>query len=195
MCCNRSLIHGVEISQELVEFARPRSPPNITYFNGSCYDLISSGKAKQPFYDRIYLAAGCDAHCKSFFGMLNIGGILIGPFATSEGSQMLLKVTRTSNEDFTFERMKTVMFAPFVHELNSSGSLVLNETQWTSMLHHSYSKHFQSCVKTLLLTLYRITGCNDIWIDRLLPMLGRGWFDAREEVDQHVLCNGGSIIL
>ena len=193
ICSNRSLVHGVEINRELVSFARARSTPNITYFHGSCYDITAAANVVQPFYDRIYLAAGCDAECKSFFGMLNVGGVLIGPFAASEGTQILLKVTRTSNEDFTFERMKTVMFAPFVHDGGFRNPWSLREAQWTPILHKSYSLNYQRCVKTLLLALYRITGTTELWVDMVRPLLGRGWFEYRQPVDQHVL--GGSFIL
>jgi protein-L-isoaspartate(D-aspartate) O-methyltransferase len=182
MCESRSLIHAVEINQELVSFAKARSPMNITYFHGSCFDILSNDNS----YDRIYLAAGCDARCYAFFGMLQLGGVLIGPFEASDGSQTLLKVTRVANDEFTFERMKTVMFAPFIDERTQNTPLLLKDPIWSPEMHHTYSKQFQICVRNTMMTMSRVTGTTDIWVENLLPMLSRSWFDKRETVDRNV---------
>ena len=66
--------------------------------HGSCLSVDPTTSMR---YARLYVGAGADETVASlYFGMLEIGGILVGPFAGTDGSQRLLRVRRLGEHSF-----------------------------------------------------------------------------------------------
>mmetsp|Transcript_43761 Transcript_43761/g.103398 ORF Transcript_43761/g.103398 Transcript_43761/m.103398 type:complete len:481 (-) Transcript_43761:180-1622(-) len=120
----KTAIHdGVDIWPETVAHAKQRCSQNgnhhINFTVGNVYNLdVDQGMR----YDRIYLGACANARSKYLYRLLEVGGILIGPFQAGR-SQELRKVVRCSETHFTYEVLSSVQFASLVEPPTSPLSL------------------------------------------------------------------------
>ena len=111
------MVHGVEIYEDLVHSSTEvyekvsaslggRLAP-ATFVLGNAFDVT---KLTSMSYDRIYVgAAACDELKQTLKGLLNVGGLLVGPF---EGSFM--RISRDEEKEYSEYTKSSVMFAPLI---------------------------------------------------------------------------------
>mmetsp|Transcript_49 Transcript_49/g.130 ORF Transcript_49/g.130 Transcript_49/m.130 type:complete len:500 (-) Transcript_49:19-1518(-) len=106
--------HGIDIWQEVVDYAeehtRAMDNVSVTYHLGNVYQMDVN---KSMRYDRIYLGACANSRSKYLYGLLEVGGVLVGPFQAGR-TQQLRRVVRRSEKYFSIEILETVRFAPLV---------------------------------------------------------------------------------
>jgi len=113
--------HGIDIWPDVIEHARQRcndragGSSNIEFTLGNVYelDVPESWDGATTRYDRIYLGACANSRSKYLYRLLEVGGILIGPFQTGH-AQQLRRVTRHTEEQFNVEVLGSVHFASLV---------------------------------------------------------------------------------
>lgn len=113
---NKAVHHAIEIKEELVEHARQKlfeiGCSNVELYTGACQALSPETSMR---FDRIYLGAGADeAMASLLFRMLEIGGVLVGPFAGADGSQRLLQAHRLDDASYEVRELMHVQFTPIL---------------------------------------------------------------------------------
>jgi SAM-dependent methyltransferase len=172
---------GVDIWPETVAFAadncRQAGKNNIHFTVGNVYQLdVNQGT----LYDRIYLGACGSVHSVYLYKLLQVGGILVGPFETGTG-QHLRRVVRRSDTRFDVEVISSVRFASLVEPPQSVSSsclpgratpttqreqsrvcqscaglpgvpftFALRELPWTSARHRAYPASFRGVVAAVV---------------------------------------------
>mmetsp|Transcript_4358 Transcript_4358/g.7701 ORF Transcript_4358/g.7701 Transcript_4358/m.7701 type:complete len:522 (-) Transcript_4358:133-1698(-) len=108
---NDAANHGVELWPENVAHARERTARLGKHFmkftQGNIYQLNVSDTMR---YDRIYIGACANSKSKYIYRLLEVGGILIGPFQVGH-SQQLRRVIRQTETQFFVEVLGSVQFA------------------------------------------------------------------------------------
>eukprot|EP00931_Biecheleriopsis_adriatica_P004992 TRINITY_DN106570_c0_g1_i1.p1 TRINITY_DN106570_c0_g1~~TRINITY_DN106570_c0_g1_i1.p1 ORF type:complete len:540 (+),score=124.11 TRINITY_DN106570_c0_g1_i1:206-1825(+) len=116
---HESANHGVEIWPETVAHAKERSAaigkPYIEYNLGNIYQLDVNSTMR---YDRIYIGACANSRSKYLYRLLEVGGVLIGPFQAGH-SQQLRRVVRQTETQFFVEVLGSVQFACLVEPQRS----------------------------------------------------------------------------
>lgn len=117
--------YAIEIRQELVAHSRAKLAEygctHVDVRHGSCLALDPSSSMR---FQRIYLGAGADENIGALlFNLLEIGGILVGPFASADGSQRLLRISRIDETDFQVRELMHVQFTPLIPSLPTEVSL------------------------------------------------------------------------
>lgn len=111
---DQSANHGVEIWPETVDHAKQRckliGKEHIEFTIGNVYQLDVHFTMR---YDRIYLGACANSRSKYLYRLLEVGGILIGPFQVGH-HQQLRRVVRQSEKVFQVEVLGAVQFASLV---------------------------------------------------------------------------------
>lgn len=106
--------HGVDIWPETIAHARQRcqqiGKTRIEFTLGNVYQLNVHETMR---YDRIYLGACANPRSKYLYRLLEVGGVLIGPFQAGH-SQQLRRVVRHSETQFHVEVLGSVQFACLV---------------------------------------------------------------------------------
>jgi len=105
---------GIDIWAETVAHATDRcrriGKHSIHFTQGNVYQLdVERGMR----YDRIYVGACGNSKSKYLYRLLEVGGVLIGPFQARQ-SQQLRRVTRRTESKFVVEELNSVQFAPLV---------------------------------------------------------------------------------
>jgi protein-L-isoaspartate O-methyltransferase len=93
---------AIELRAELVRHSRDKlgalGCANVDVRHGSCLAIDAESSMR---FQRIYVGAGADeAMAAILFGMLELGGILVGPFAGQDGAQRLLRVRRLGEASY-----------------------------------------------------------------------------------------------
>ena len=91
-----ALHFGMECRKELIEHSRVRldelGHTNVQLVHANCFALDPEQSMR---FQRIYVGAGAAQHSASMlFRMLEIGGIIVGPFSSARGNQRMLRVKR-----------------------------------------------------------------------------------------------------
>lgn len=106
--------HGVDIWPETVAHAEHRcrllGKHTIEFMVGNVYQLNVNNTTR---YDRIYLGACANSKSKYLYRLLEVGGILIGPFQVGH-TQQLRRVVRQTETQFSVEILGSVQFASLV---------------------------------------------------------------------------------
>mmetsp|Transcript_26696 Transcript_26696/g.83183 ORF Transcript_26696/g.83183 Transcript_26696/m.83183 type:complete len:534 (+) Transcript_26696:94-1695(+) len=106
--------HGIDIWPETVAHAVQRcrllGKTNIDFSLGNAYQLNINQTMR---YDRIYLGACANSRSKYLYRLLEVGGILIGPFQAGQ-TQQLRRVVRQTETLFNVEVLGSVQFASLV---------------------------------------------------------------------------------
>ena len=116
----KKAVHSaIELRGELVSHARTKLRElglhHVDFRHGSCLEIDPSSSMR---FARIYVGAGADeALASNIFSMLELGGVLVGPFASSDGSQRLLRVRRLSESSFQVRELMHVQFTPLLVSL------------------------------------------------------------------------------
>mmetsp|Transcript_61681 Transcript_61681/g.144681 ORF Transcript_61681/g.144681 Transcript_61681/m.144681 type:complete len:563 (-) Transcript_61681:141-1829(-) len=112
--------HGVEIWPETVAHAKERTAAlgktTIQFTMGNIYQLNVNETMR---YDRIYIGACANSKSKYLYRLLEVGGVLIGPFQAGH-SQQLRRVVRQTETQFFVEVLGSVQFACLVEPMQST---------------------------------------------------------------------------
>ena len=114
----RAVHQAIELRAELVAHSRAKLAAlgcdHVDVLQGSCLAISPSTSMH---FERIYIGAGADeAMAKILFPMLEIGGVLVGPFASSDGFQRLIRVQRTNEDAFDVSELMHVQFTPLISD-------------------------------------------------------------------------------
>lgn len=106
--------HGIDICEETVQHAAHRcgmvEKVHIEFTTGNVYQLDVNATMR---YDRIYLGACANSRSKYLYRLLEVGGLLIGPFQSGH-SQQLRRVVRRTETQFNVEVLGSVQFASLI---------------------------------------------------------------------------------
>ena len=110
---------AIELRGDLVRSAREKLATlgfdHVDLRHGSCLEIDPQTSMR---FERIYVGAGSDESMAAIlFGMLELGGVLVGPFAGPDGSQRLLRVRRLGEASFQVRELMHVQFTPLLHQL------------------------------------------------------------------------------
>jgi hypothetical protein len=158
-------------------------------------------------YDRIYLGACANAKSKYLYRLLEVGGVLVGPFQAGH-MQQLRRVVRRTEAHFAVEVLNSVQFATLVEPtpvimptIESQGqeaaiedsrpcglkgvpfTFALRERPWALERNLSYPASFREAAQTLINGRPRDPFTSslppEIWADHVLPWCSRMWFEAK----------------
>jgi len=107
---------AIELRAELVAHARAKFDllglDQIELRHGSCLGLDPQTSMR---FERIYIGAGAEeSMAVLLFHMLELGGVLVGPFSGPLGSQRLLRVVRLGESAFQVRELMSVHFTPLL---------------------------------------------------------------------------------
>lgn len=179
---NDSINEGIDIWLELVTHAQDKcrslEKTNITFTVGNAFRLCFKEHGR---YDRIYLGGLGNSESEDLRYLLEIGGILVGPFQNGQ-SQLLLKIVRESAAKFSTEVVSdSVNFAKF-HGLGRGDKCklsVLRERPWSWQRDPIYPESFRLVVRVLMRGQARVGEVQvppDFWL-KILAFCRTGWFE------------------
>lgn len=106
--------HGIDIHPETVSHANSccqrHGKQHIAFTVGNVYQLDVRETMR---YDRIYVGACANPRSKYLYDLLEVGGVLVGPFQAGR-AQQLRRVTRQTETRFVVESLGSVQFATLV---------------------------------------------------------------------------------
>eukprot|EP00448_Togula_jolla_P016277 CAMPEP_0170581256 /NCGR_PEP_ID=MMETSP0224-20130122/6941_1 /TAXON_ID=285029 /ORGANISM="Togula jolla, Strain CCCM 725" /LENGTH=499 /DNA_ID=CAMNT_0010904377 /DNA_START=112 /DNA_END=1611 /DNA_ORIENTATION=- len=206
---NDAVNDGLDIWQECIDHAKDRcraaGKTGIEFTTGNVYHLdVDSGTR----YDRIYVGACANSRSKYLYNLLEVGGILVGPFQAGP-VQQLRRVVRQSETYFAVEVLNAVQFASLVEpprpfpaaqalgngsprgHVPGAGlpgvpfSFTLRERPWSLERHAVSPASFRSVTSAVLLGRpcdpTKICLPPEIWAKHVLPWCSRRWFEAPVE--------------
>jgi len=179
----QSIHHGVEIHAELVDHARRKLDGlglnTIELHHCSCLALDPD---KSMRFDRIYVGAGASSNGKLLFSLLQVGGVMVGPFAGPEG-QRLLKLRRLSETEFKVRELLAVQFTPLLQPPQPPDAplLALLPPVWTTASHRRFPSVHREAVIAVLICHARpdslfATLPKELLMEAIFPMLGEEAF-------------------
>mmetsp|Transcript_5288 Transcript_5288/g.15052 ORF Transcript_5288/g.15052 Transcript_5288/m.15052 type:complete len:539 (-) Transcript_5288:349-1965(-) len=114
--------HGVDIWTSTMEHAEAclwrLGKTSIELTLGNIYELDVNKTAR---YERVYLGACANSRSKYLYQLLEVGGVLVGPFQSGH-LQQLRRVVRQSETQFSVEVLGSVQFTSLM-EPTSSGTV------------------------------------------------------------------------
>lgn len=193
--------HGIDIWPDVVDFARSRCKKAgkcVELFLGNVYELDVANSMR---YDRIYLGACGNSRSKYLYHLLEVGGILVGPFQCGR-DQQLRRVHRVSETEFSVEILESVRFACLVEPVRQKSAtqepattgrwhlnyglpgvnvnFTLRPRIWTLNGTASYPASFRAAVSCLLLSRSGNVSLMlppEMWTQHVLPFCPRWWFE------------------
>jgi len=207
LCGADAISDGIDIWPENIAHAREcchqMNKDHITFTEGNVYQLdVEQGMR----YDRIYLGACANAKSKYLYRLLEVGGILVGPFQAGH-MQQLRRVVRRDEAHFAVEVLNSVQFttlvepkpqqAPLPAAVESVAAAVdvpalglkgvpfnfaLRERAWAPERNLAYPASFRKAAHVLL----TCRSCDqfapslppEIWETHVLPWCSRMWFEV-----------------
>jgi protein-L-isoaspartate O-methyltransferase len=117
----KAVHRAIELRPELIEHASAKLAAidcsHVELVLGSCLALCPDTSMR---FERIYLGAGADETMGAIlFRMLEMGGVLVGPFAGADGNQRLLRVRRVNEAEFDVTELMHVQFTPLLPATSS----------------------------------------------------------------------------
>lgn len=208
LCGADAISDGIDIWPENVaharECCRQIGKEHITFTEGNVYQLdVEQGMR----YDRIYLGACANAKSKYLYRLLEVGGILVGPFQAGH-MQQLRRVVRRTESHFAVEVLNSVQFTslllptpdapasvsqlvPFASTTRSLGlpgvpfTFALRELPWAPQRNLAYPASFRQAARILLTSQpckpSTITLPPEIWAEHVLPWCSRMWFEVQAQ--------------
>jgi protein-L-isoaspartate(D-aspartate) O-methyltransferase len=207
LCGPDAISDGLDIWPELVaharECCRQVGKDHINFTLGNVYQLdVEQGMR----YDRIYLGACANAKSKYLYRLLEVGGVLVGPFQAGH-MQQLRRVVRRTEAHFAVEVLNSVQFATLVEpvpaplptpasrgqeiaveDVRSLGlkgvpfTFALRERPWAPQRNLAYPASFREAAYVLLSGRPRDPFVpwlpSEIWADHVLPWCSRMWFEV-----------------
>ena len=110
----RAIQFGIECREELIQHSRSRldelGHTHVQLVHANCFELDPESSMR---FQRIYVGAGASQRTASIlFRMLEIGGIIVGPFSGAHGNQRLLRARRIGEAKFEVSEVLSVQFTP-----------------------------------------------------------------------------------
>mmetsp|Transcript_93927 Transcript_93927/g.274960 ORF Transcript_93927/g.274960 Transcript_93927/m.274960 type:complete len:422 (-) Transcript_93927:109-1374(-) len=198
-----SINDGIDIWPETLAHAAERcrqlGKRRIEFTLGNVYELdLNLGMR----YDRIYLGACASTRAKYLYGLLEVGGILVGPFQVGHGQQ-LCRVVRESETQFKVEHLSSVHFAvliepaapfeqkgfvdvdadslPLVGLPGVPFTFALRQQPWSLERSWAYPEPFRRVASAALrggrADLRAACLPPELWERHVLPWCPRWWFD------------------
>jgi len=191
---------GIDIWPESVAHAMERcsqiGKTGIEFVVGNVYQLdVDQGMR----YDRIYIGACANSRSKYLYSLLEVGGVLVGPFHSGH-SQQLRRVVRETESHFVVEVLSSVQFATLIEptpfpssaSTGSSGlpgvpfTFALRERPWSPERSTSFPVSFQAVASAVMAGQPRrpleLWLPPEIWVNHVLPWCPRRWFDPVRRV-------------
>lgn len=177
----KSMHHGVDVHEDVLDHAKAmlknQGKEYIQFFHMNVHDVDIS---RSPRYQRIYLGACAGGESKRILDLLEIGGVLVGPFATSFG-QHIRRVVRKSATSFEVKNLKSVQFGSLLQS-DSLEKFELPCPMWTPSAHGTYSKAFRAALMTVLLSTMKEESPThivprEIFVDHVFGFVHPRWFD------------------
>jgi len=206
LCGADAISDGIDIWPETVAHSRDccklLGKEHITFTEGNVYQLdVEQGMR----YDRIYLGACANAKSKYLYRLLEVGGILVGPFQAGH-MQQLRRVVRRTEAHFAVQVLNSVQFTTLVEPPPappaSAGQLALattvdartiglkgvpfnfalRERPWAPQRNLAYPASFRQAAHMILTSRprdpFRASLPPEIWEDHVLPWCSRMWFEV-----------------
>lgn len=201
---------GLELWPENVAHAQERcrllGKHHIAFNQGNVYQLdVNLGMR----YSRIYIGACACPRAQYLYSLLEVGGILVGPFQSGH-SQQLRRVIRESETHFKIEILNSVHFASLIEPSSSVDvgdsdeasstpvpppgtpvvglpgvpfAFALRQKPWTLARNWAYPHSFR-CITAIFLRSRNSVGPLplELWIEHILPWCPRWWFDPPCEI-------------
>jgi protein-L-isoaspartate(D-aspartate) O-methyltransferase len=187
----KAVHHGVDIHEDVIQHARKMFRASgkdfIEFFQVNVRDLDLQ---QCPRYQRIYVGAcvGRGNSSKAIMELLEVGGILVGPFETPRGQQ-IRRIVRESETHFQVTDLKPVSFGHLLPSAHvSAEKFVLPSPMWTPHTHTCHSKGFQKAVLEVLMgTMHMESPLNilprELLVDHVFGYVHPRWFDSTEAGD------------
>lgn len=185
--------HGVDVNQEVMDHAKQtfkqQGKDHISYF---CVNALDLELSLCPRYDRIYIGACMNEGSKNLLGLLQVGGVLVGPFETPSG-QFIRRVLRTSEEKFEASNLKSVSFGRLVPSESMTGNLfALPAAPWTPETHAQHSPGFRAALRAVLLCTTRASSPahilpREIFVKHIFGYVHPRWFSGPTVVPEEIL--------
>mmetsp|Transcript_149802 Transcript_149802/g.272728 ORF Transcript_149802/g.272728 Transcript_149802/m.272728 type:complete len:511 (-) Transcript_149802:169-1701(-) len=197
------IIDGLDIWPETVAHAQECcqniNKGHLHFAVGNVYQLdVDQGMR----YDRIYLGACANSRSKYLYRLLEVGGVLVGPFQAGH-MQQLRRVVRKTEAHFVVEILNSVQFSTLVEptpvdpqsprsesaDSNSRSiglrgvpfTFALRECPWSLERNMAYPASFRQVADVVLNGLPRDPEVMclppEIWVN-VLPWCSRMWFDV-----------------
>eukprot|EP00327_Prymnesium_parvum_P046205 CAMPEP_0205867894 /NCGR_PEP_ID=MMETSP1083-20121108/9198_1 /ASSEMBLY_ACC=CAM_ASM_000430 /TAXON_ID=97485 /ORGANISM="Prymnesium parvum, Strain Texoma1" /LENGTH=237 /DNA_ID=CAMNT_0053229999 /DNA_START=20 /DNA_END=730 /DNA_ORIENTATION=- len=108
---------GIDIRSELVEDARDCLTKlglgQVYFVQCDCFSVDPLNSMR---FDRIFIGAGVPANTACWFQLLEVGGTLVAPIETPNGSQRLIRCERISEDSFSIACLMSVNFMKLVRQ-------------------------------------------------------------------------------
>ncbi len=109
---------------EWYEILRARSSATLQKLHCSNTSVIhgdgSKGYSAHAPYDAIVVSAGAKELPSALLRQLKVGGRMVLPLGENHDSQFLIKITRTSEDDYREEDLGAVRFVPLLSEVSEN---------------------------------------------------------------------------
>eukprot|EP00930_Biecheleria_cincta_P020111 TRINITY_DN15192_c0_g1_i1.p1 TRINITY_DN15192_c0_g1~~TRINITY_DN15192_c0_g1_i1.p1 ORF type:complete len:444 (+),score=101.69 TRINITY_DN15192_c0_g1_i1:38-1369(+) len=190
------LHHGVDLHKEVLDHAREmfrqQGKDYIEFFQVNVHDLDLD---MCPRYDRIYLGACAGGESKQILKLLQVGGVLVGPFETATG-QYIRKVTRKSESKFEIKNLKQVSFGRLLPSLPDAKPFVLPARPWTPETHSSFTPRFKAAVMEVLFCTMRQSSPahilpREIFVKHVFGFMHPNWFNEATDASFTESLDGG----
>jgi len=197
----RSIHYGIELQPKLVEYSRAKldslelHSPQIL-----CCDCYTIDAETSMRFDRIYVGAGAGENTTFLMRMLEVGGVLVGPFESEGGSQRLIKCHRVSEDDYEMTELMAVHFTPLAQPRHAQPPppVSLCAPRWCPELHCRFPPKHQTVIMTLL-CLHANSDCvlsilpKELLVELVFPHISYGWFGGGYEAQpqRESLCFDG----
>lgn len=189
---------GLDIWPETVAHATQRCAAigkhGVCFTLGNVYQLDVGQGIR---YDRIYLGACASSSSEYLYQLLNVGGVLVGPFEAGH-LQQLRRVVRRTETRFDVEYLSLVRFACLVEPEPSEAppvegspgcglpgvpfTFALREVPWSRERRLAYPASFGEVATAVALGRPRDPGAAfllpEIWTRHVLPFCSRRWFEV-----------------
>jgi len=179
----RALHHGVDVHEDVQDHAsrmfRANGDDHIQFFQVNAHDIDLD---RSP-YQRIYVGACVGEESKHILQLLEIGGIMVGPFETAYG-QFIRQIVRRSTSSFEVSNLKSVQFGRLVPSTSSEmkHKFALPAPVWSPETHARHSEAFRKALtEVLFCTTRRDSPAHilprEIWVKHIFCFLHPRWFD------------------
>jgi len=179
---SEAIHHGVEHNAWLVEHARSRlAKVGCSHVELHAASVFSIDLARSMRYARIYIGAGASVGTTAgMLALLQVGGVLVGPLGWPDGSQQLIRATRTSESSYAISPALAVQFTRIVQPPPNSPpperKLTLRLPRWDETSHRRFPPAHRAAVRAVLILQARSAGVfsylpKEVVVSEVLPLL------------------------
>mmetsp|Transcript_19959 Transcript_19959/g.59552 ORF Transcript_19959/g.59552 Transcript_19959/m.59552 type:complete len:333 (-) Transcript_19959:486-1484(-) len=147
-------------------------------------------------YARIYIGAGASVGTTAgVLALLQVGGVLVGPLGWPDGSQQLIRATRTSESSYAISPALAVQFTRIVQPPPNSPpperKLTLRLPRWDETSHRRFPPAHRAAVRAVLILQARSAGVlsylpKEVVVSEVLPLLRYdAWAEQHSPAGEH----------